>query len=154
MTTQNTSTPVKVPASAASYTNATQDPDLRSQINQLLMKDGLVTKIQDHLLHTLNAHPSNWPTTIQDHALSLLRSGEVTTFPQLLRRVIEDVRHDTAVGAANGTAEVNGKKSTTNGETTNRTGSGLAVPQAVVEDALKVTRESLEGLVAVEGDGA
>lgn len=37
-------TPAKVPASAASYTPATLDPDLRSQINSLLIRDGHVTK--------------------------------------------------------------------------------------------------------------
>jgi len=42
---QNTpSTPVKVPSSAASYTPATLDPDLRSQINTLLIRDGHVAK--------------------------------------------------------------------------------------------------------------
>ena len=44
MTSQNPSTPVKVPSSAANYTAATLDPDLRSQINTLLIKDGHVTK--------------------------------------------------------------------------------------------------------------
>jgi len=44
MSSQNPTTPVKVPASAASYTAATLDPDLRSQINLLLLKEGLVNK--------------------------------------------------------------------------------------------------------------
>ena len=38
------STPVKVPASAVSYTPATLDPDLRSQINTVLIRDGHVAK--------------------------------------------------------------------------------------------------------------
>ena len=38
------STPVKVPASSASYTPATLDPDLRSQINTVLIRDGHVAK--------------------------------------------------------------------------------------------------------------
>jgi hypothetical protein len=44
MASQNPSTPVKVPSSAASYTAATLDPDLRSQINSILIKEGHVTK--------------------------------------------------------------------------------------------------------------
>jgi hypothetical protein len=44
MSNQNPSTPVKVPSSAANYTAATLDPDLRSQINSTLIKEGLVTK--------------------------------------------------------------------------------------------------------------
>ncbi|KAH6849820.1 hypothetical protein B0I37DRAFT_369948 [Chaetomium sp. MPI-CAGE-AT-0009] len=153
MASQNPSTPVKVPSSAASYTAATLDPDLRSQINSLLIKEGHVTKIQDSLLHALHSHKSNWPTAVQNHALSLLRSGEVTSFPALLRRVLEDVRQDTtlspnggtatatngaaaaaAAAAANGSstseengtpAAVNGSGSKTNGAATNN-GTGAA----------------------------
>ena len=40
----NPSTPVKVPPSAANYTAATLDPDLRSQINSTLIKEGHVTR--------------------------------------------------------------------------------------------------------------
>lgn len=192
MTSQNPSTPVKVPSSAANYTAATLDQDLRSQLNSLLISDGHVTKyayptplpgcsnkpslqvpplnrIQEHLLHALNAHSSNWPTLVQNHALSLLRSGEVTTFPALLRRVIEDVRQDTALSpntnntkAVNGVSsadEVNGKKSestngngaTNNGASSNR--ASLAVPQSVIDEALKVTRESLEAVCELDDSG-
>jgi len=104
-----------------------------------------------------------------------LRSGEVTTFPALLRRVIEDVRQDTtlapkATNGAAGSAEVNGnKKAAANGTITatdassgNITASNgttttppnLAVPQAVVEDALRVTRESLETVCEIEDSGS
>ncbi|KAI0145846.1 hypothetical protein F4776DRAFT_377760 [Hypoxylon sp. NC0597] len=165
-------TPVKVPASATSYTPATQDPDLRSQINALLIKEGYVNKIQDHLLHSLNAHPSNWPSAVQSHALTLLRSGDVTTFPALVRRVLEDVRHDTTAAAAaassssssstateNGTngGEVNGSGASTNGASkangASSTDGSLAIPQAVIDAVLKVTRECLEAVAEVD-DGA
>ncbi|KAK7746128.1 hypothetical protein SLS62_009507 [Diatrype stigma] len=94
------SAPVKVPASAATYTPATLDPELRSQINTVLLREGYITKIQEQLLHSLDAHPSNWPSAVQTHALALLRSGEASTFPALVRRVLEDVRHDTATARA------------------------------------------------------
>ncbi|RYP70813.1 hypothetical protein DL771_005188 [Monosporascus sp. 5C6A] len=138
------STPVKVPASAATYTAATLDPDLRSQINTVLLREGHIAKIQEHLLHSLDAHPSNWPSAVESHALSLLRSGEVSTFPALIRRVLEDVRHDTAAAAEASAAatstssasetmasatssdtttkngEVNGTSATVNGNTTTK----------------------------------
>ena len=38
------STPVKVPGSAATYTPATLDPELRSQINSALLRDGHIAK--------------------------------------------------------------------------------------------------------------
>ncbi|EGO57704.1 hypothetical protein NEUTE1DRAFT_62828 [Neurospora tetrasperma FGSC 2508] len=156
MASKNSAATVKVSGSAANYTPATLDPELRSAINSVLIEEGHVGKIQDHLLHSLHAHSSNWPTTVQNHALALLRSGEISTFPALLRRVLEDVRHDTAnapSGDANG-GDVNGKKLSNGADTTNAsngnvpaattTAPSLAVPQAVINDALKVTRESLE----------
>ncbi|PMB72991.1 hypothetical protein BM221_000408 [Beauveria bassiana] len=154
---QRASTPVKVPSSAADYTPATLDPDLRSQINTILLRDGHVPKIQERLLHALNADSSNWPTVIQSHALQLLRSGEVLTFPALLRRVLDDVQEATAKAAAatNNTAAAgtNGKSApTTNGSTTtnNDVKLALAVPQAVVEDTIRVTKECLESVCEIE----
>ncbi|KAJ2899045.1 hypothetical protein MKZ38_003446 [Zalerion maritima] len=168
-------TPVKVPPAASSYSNATQDPDLRSQVNQLLLSNGDASKIQDHLLHSLDSHPTNWPQTVQAHALSLLRSGEFTTFPALLRRVLDDIKQETqnAATSKNGTANGEGSSvggATTNGATTNgttvtSTGPGapmpkkaasleappsLAVPNQVVEDALKATQDCLEKIVRMD----
>jgi hypothetical protein len=157
---------VKTPASAAGYTPATQDPDLRSQINAILIRDGHVSKIQDHLIHALHSHQSDWPTVIQTHALNLLRSGEVGTFPALLRRVLEDIRNDATAtatagrstngGGGGGGDSSSGKKaaaSAANGAAANGDSSattGLAMPQNVVDEALKVTRESLEQVVAIK----
>jgi hypothetical protein len=130
-------------------------------------------RIQDSLLHALHSHQSNWPTVIQTHALSLLRDGEVSSFPALLRRVLEDVRQDTALapnGTTNGTttkavngaseengASVNGKKSDgTNGTSSNGAGArpSLAIPQSVVDDALKVTRDCLDTVCDIDESGA
>ncbi|KAI6380241.1 hypothetical protein MCOR25_001671 [Pyricularia grisea] len=146
----NPPTPLKVSPAATSYTAATMDSDLRSQINTLLINDELSVKIQEALLHSLNAHPANWPTQIQQHALSLLRTGDITTFPALLDKVLEDVRQSTAAAAAanssSGTnGEANGKK--TNGDAGAESTSNLAVPQAVVDEALKVTMDCLVDLV-------
>ncbi|KAM3559418.1 hypothetical protein MY1884_003489 [Beauveria asiatica] len=173
---QRASTPVKVPSSAADYTPATLDPDLRSQINTILLRDGHVPKIQERLLHALNADSSNWPTVVQSHALQLLRSGEVLTFPALLRRVLDDVQEATAKAAATtamattttssssssssssstgaaAATTTNGKAApTTNGSTTttNDVKLALAVPQAVVEDTIRVTKECLESVCEIE----
>ncbi|KAI1757789.1 hypothetical protein F4782DRAFT_480031 [Xylaria castorea] len=172
-------TPAKVPASAATYTPATQDPDLRSQINSLLLREGHATKIQERFLHSLDAHSSNWPSAIQSHAVALLRSGEVTTFPALVRRVLEDVQRDTetAAAATNQTSSTNANESGTankdgiNGAAaangTGRTGGGangsavgadgtvnLAIPTAVVEAVLKVVRQSLEDVCEIDPDGS
>ncbi|OAA32054.1 hypothetical protein AAL_01386 [Moelleriella libera RCEF 2490] len=166
------STPVKVPASAANNTPATLDPDMRSQINTLLLRDGHVSKIQDALLHALNSNSSNWPTLVQSHALSLLRTGEITTFPLLLRRIIDDVREASSSSTTSSSVSANGKASgaTTNGDSSKRVNGtsssssslssssspekpNLAVPDAVVEEALRVTRESLEAVCEMDEQG-
>ena len=88
---------------------------------------------------------------MQTHALALLRSGEVSTFPALVHRVMDDIRAASAGGkAVNG--DVNGKKATVNGEASSAPG-GLAVPQAVIDEALRVTRESLESVVEIQEGG-
>ncbi|CVL01128.1 uncharacterized protein FMAN_10304 [Fusarium mangiferae] len=158
MSSNTPSTPVKVPSSAANHTQATLDPDLRSQINTVLLRDGHVSKIQDALLHALNSHSTNWPTAIQSHALALLRSGEVTTFPALLSRVLEDVRHDSALNPISSNSNGTSAKPATNGDATKTNGAtdakpSLAVPESVIDEALRVTRESLEAVCDIEDEG-
>ncbi|KAG5982719.1 hypothetical protein E4U55_001466 [Claviceps digitariae] len=150
---QPPSTPVKVPSAAANNTPATLDPDLRSQINSLLLRDGHVAKIQESLLHALNSHSTNWPTLIQTHALSLLRSGEITTYPALLRRVLEDVREASSSSMPNG-SKSNGDSLTrkVNGNAATLEKPNLAMPDSVIDEALRVTRESLEAVCEIDGE--
>ncbi|KAI1426190.1 hypothetical protein F5Y12DRAFT_743404 [Xylaria sp. FL1777] len=137
------STPVKVPASAATYTPATQDADLRSQINTLLLRDGHATRIQERFLHSLDAHSSNWPSAIQSHALALLRSGEVSTFPALIRRVLEDVRRDTAAAAAAASASSSNPSSNTANNT--QTSSSTNANES------STTKDGVNGAAVVNG---
>ncbi|KAK1986776.1 hypothetical protein LZ30DRAFT_581320 [Colletotrichum cereale] len=167
MSNQTPSTPVKVPPSAANHSAATLDPELRSQINTLLLKDGHVTRIQEQLLHSLHANQANWPTLIQNHALNLLRTGEATTFPDLLRRVLDDVRQDTlnpsAANASPSTSKTNGadkeKDKKTNGTASSTPAAdsngqaNLAIPAAVIAEAIKVTQDSLEAVCEIDSAG-
>jgi hypothetical protein len=112
-------------------------------------------RIQDALLHALNSNSANWPTQIQSHALTLLRSGEITTYPALLRRVLDDVRE---ASSSTSPSSTNGK--TTNGDSKKLNhGSNasekqhLAVPDAVIEEALRITRESLEAVCEIDDHG-
>lgn len=154
--TSTPSTPVKVPSAAASYTPATLDPDLRSQINMVLIRDGHVGRIQDHLLHILNADSSNWPAAVQAHALQLLRSGEYSNFPALINRIMDDIRQDTSGGGGSGSANgANGASgSNSNGNGANGSAAkakpSLALPQNVLDEALRATRESLDMVCEIE----
>ncbi|KAH7342880.1 hypothetical protein BKA65DRAFT_587079 [Rhexocercosporidium sp. MPI-PUGE-AT-0058] len=190
-------TPVRVPKAASTYTPTTQDADLRSQINSVLLRDGHITKIHDTLLHALHSHPQNWPTLLQNHALTLLRSGTCTTFPDLMSRVLQDIKDDTEAFAlhqklqsqANSTStssstatssqvqsssssssgllgkgkpngvmtstSSNGRFSKKKGEEGSvfvgkgEGGQSLALPRAVVEEGVRITRECLEAVCDV-----
>lgn len=135
-------------------------------------------RIQEHLLYTLNSQPTNWPTQVQNRALALLRSGDVTTFPQLLKQVLEEVRKETSLkptssstnGASNGesssSVQVNGSSGgggkKTNGASNPGPGPGeasnlhqntttsLALPQIAVDEAMKVTKEALLDVASFE----
>ncbi|ROW17835.1 hypothetical protein VPNG_00743 [Cytospora leucostoma] len=204
--TTTTTTKLKIPRAAASYTPATMDPDLRSQLNMLLINGGHDKKIQEHLLYTLNAHPNNWPTQVQSRALALLRSGEATTFPVLLKQILDEVRRETSLqprsntsssasasstssnnnnnnnnnnnataagSTSNGAESANGSNGASSvqvngsggtgrngshrgpgpGEASNLnrdTPSSLAVPKAVVDEALKVTSQALREVAEFE----
>lgn len=142
---------------------------------------GPLHRIQEHLLYTLNAQPTNWPTQVQNRALALLRSGDATTFPQLLKQVLEEVRKETVLkptssstnGASNGesSVQVNGSGSggggskKTNGasnvpgpgpgEASNlhqNTSTSLALPQIAVDEAIKITKEALLDVASFEED--
>lgn len=129
-------------------------------------------------MYTLNAHPNNWPTQIQNRALALLRSGEATTFPSLLKQILDEIRKETVIdpkpdSAANGSSS-NGNESSVQvngagGKKANGAGPGpgeasnlhqnnstsMAVPVAVVEEALKATKEALASVAEFEdADGA
>ena len=114
---------------------------------------------------------------MQDHALALLRSGEVTTFPALLKRVLDDVRADTLLAAGKAGAGPNGDASSAaaaptpasskkgaaaaaaaaaaaNGAAGTGAAGSLALPKAVVDDAVKITRDCLEHIVEIDDRAA
>ncbi|CAN8096841.1 unnamed protein product [Discula destructiva] len=167
------------------------DMDLRSELNLQMIAKGHDKKIQEHLLYTLNAQPNNWPTQVQNRALALLRSGDVKTFPQLLKQILEEVRRETGVlrpspagaatngdhhqtnggGSSNGNGNGNKKSANNNGASASSSLPGpgeasnlhaaaspsLALPQAAVDEALRMTKEVLSQVVEFEeekGNGA
>ncbi|CAG8973909.1 hypothetical protein HYALB_00003687 [Hymenoscyphus albidus] len=142
-------TPVRVPKAVAAYAPTTQDPDLRSQINTVLLRDGHINKIQESLLHSLNSSSTNWPTLIHNHALHLLRAGDIVTFPVLMKRVLDDIRKDSV--AARSAEGSNGLSTTGKGEVKGRGegGANLALPKSVLDEGVKVTRECLEAVCEV-----
>ncbi|KAI9840391.1 MAG: hypothetical protein M1837_001649 [Sclerophora amabilis] len=111
--------------SSSSAKNSHLTPALRSDINASLLAGGQVEKIQSHLLTLLSQ--SSWPSSIRQLCLSLLRSGEVTSYAQLVQRVREEVRKGEA-----GSWDV-------------------GVPRTVVSEGVGVVRECLAEVIEIEG---
>lgn len=123
------------------------------------------SRIQEHLLHALHAHASNWPTIVQSHALSLLRSGEVATFPALVQHVLDDIKREaqasrntsgslstsvnSKIASANGISNTNGSIMSQKNHKL-ESGASLIIPTRVIEEAIKVTQEHLEGICEME----
>ncbi|KAK6199832.1 pH-response regulator protein palH/rim21 [Pestalotiopsis sp. IQ-011] len=153
-------TKAKVPAAADQYSSATLDSEARNEVYKILIHDGYIEKIQERLLHRLHSDPSNWPTALEQRGVELLRSGEATTFPVLIRKVLEEVRHDTQAKSSAKNGEVNG--ATTNGKAKAANGTGgsgdnsLALPADVIQDLVKYTKELLKEVMETDDsdDGA
>lgn len=143
------------------------DPELRSQINAQLLRDGHIDRIKQDLSHALSSSPSNLPTKIRQHALHLLRTdSSCTTFPALMARVLADVRADTNAARRE---EESRKRALALGEEWTGTAGGLGgnggldrndwrgtrecgsleVPREVVEEGVRLVRESLDSVVEV-----
>ncbi|OBT77066.1 hypothetical protein VF21_02944 [Pseudogymnoascus sp. 05NY08] len=155
-----TQTGVVIPKTPAAAANA-PDPDLRSEINAQLIKDGHIDRIHNHLAHILSSDASNWPTLIRQHALTLLRSPDshCDTFPRLMEQVMADIREDTNAArreaGARKRAEERGEVYTGGGgggggrDRREREGGGLEVPECVMREGVRITRECLEMVVEV-----
>ncbi|ETS85810.1 hypothetical protein PFICI_03835 [Pestalotiopsis fici W106-1] len=119
-------------------------------------------RIQERLLHRLHSDPSNWPTALEQRGVELLRSGEATTFPILIRKVLDEVRHDTQAkgskdlsssknnGEVNGSGATNGKAKTANGAGGAADSNSLALPADVVQDLVKYTKELLKDVMETD----
>lgn len=113
-------------------------------------------RIQERLLHRLHSNPSNWPTAVEQRAVELLRNGDATTFPNLIKKVLEEVRHDTQAKGSKDSAkngEVNG--TTTNGKSKAVNGAAagdnsLALPSDVIQDLVKYTKELLKEVMETD----
>lgn len=85
--------------------------------------------------------------------MHLLRSGEVLTFPALLKRVVDDIQE--ASSSSSSSANTNGSKTNgVNGAAAKTHKGSLAVPQGVVDETLRVTRECLENVCEITDQGA
>lgn len=88
----------------------------------------------------------------------MLRSGDCTTFPALMTRVLDDIKADTAAARSQEEAKENGTASAAAGASKpaaavagkGEEGQSLALPKSVVEEGVRITKECLDLIVEVE----
>lgn len=120
-------------------------PALRSAINEALIANNAVADIQAALLHECQL--AGFTTAIRARVVDLLRSGDCTTYAEVLREVLGEIRSATAESdTAGGTARLNGEEGDAADEDRK-----LKVPKRVMEEGVKKVKAALETCVDVIG---
>ena len=134
--------PSKIPISAS--THYASSPALQSDIASALVASRGIQRIEAALRHSLQS--SGWTDNIRAYCLDLLRSGECSTYDELMARIVKDSRPGGDGKAADG---VNGNGM--NGDTDGHAGGprsveegGVQIPQSAVKEGLKAVRTELE----------
>jgi hypothetical protein len=149
----NSKPPVTVSASSVGASSSTPLPqNLVNDITTALLTANAIPRIQAVLNHELAA--TGWTANLRSFVLQLLRSGECTTYDELMERVLEEVRSkpgqqmtEKSINGVNGTgnSKVQSGKSVDEG--------GLLVPDKAVREGIKVVRKELEGVCEIVLDG-
>ena len=131
----------RVSAPTAAASSAPLPNSLRSSVNAALLANNAVPAIQSALLHECQA--SGFATAVRARAVDLLRSGDATTYADVLREIMAEVRGASADGG-DAAALRNGEGGAEGSERK------LKVPQRVIEEGVKVVRAALETCVDIE----
>ncbi|KAF2646425.1 hypothetical protein P280DRAFT_10708 [Massarina eburnea CBS 473.64] len=111
--------------------------DFRNELYSALLSGSGIRSIEQTLSHELAA--SSFTANLKAYITHLLRSGTCSTFNEVIARVNDKIRHDTA--AAKGDGATNGANGV-NGHTKDAHDYDLALPRkAVVEGTRTVTAE-------------
>lgn len=138
--------PVSVPATSASELSSA----LQTELTAALISNGSIPRIQSAITHELQL--AGWTTNLRAYIQDLLRSGECTTYNEVMNKVLAEAK------PANASADgVNGdSKKLTNGvngvhRKTSEEGS-IRVPDRAVREGIRVVRKELESLCEITYD--
>jgi hypothetical protein len=151
--------PVQLSSSTAS---SPLSPALRNTLYSALLSNGGIPAIQSSLTHELQA--SGWTTNLRAYITALLRSGECTSFNEVLDRVLAEA----TLGPSPSTSSADSEKKETNGvngvngHKVNGTGSavaalegksveegGIAIPERAIVQGVRAVRRELEAVVEI-----
>ncbi|KAF2762551.1 hypothetical protein EJ05DRAFT_495431 [Pseudovirgaria hyperparasitica] len=119
-----------------SHANPILTSKLQDTLYTALINAGSVPHIQRSLTQELSA--SGWTANLRVQIMQLLRSGECTTFNQLMERIMKDARGETT--------EKNATNGATNGDLASKEveEGGLKIPDRAVQAGIKVVKTELE----------
>ena len=140
--------PTKLPISSS--THYTSSPALQSDIASSLTASRGAHRIEAVLRHSLQS--SGWTDNLRAYCLDLLRSGECSTYDELMARIVKDSRPsedgDKTTDGINGTT-VNGDADGHIGGPRSVEEGGVLIPQSTVKEGLRVVRNELEEICEI-----
>jgi hypothetical protein len=115
---------------------------LQNMLYSALHTSSSLPRIQQTLNHELSA--AGWTNNLRIYVLQLLRSGECTTYDEVMERVLKEAR-----GEPRGTKAINGAHSNgTNGITSEAGKSveegGIRIPENAVKEGIKAVKKELQ----------
>ena len=116
---------------------------LFSDIASALLSAGAIPRIQAALLHELQA--CGWTGSLRAFVLDLIRTGECSTYDEIMTRVLAEARGDDATSPAGEHGERARGRSSDDG--------AIRLPDKVVREGLRVVRKELDDVVDVDLDG-
>ena len=121
------------------------------EITSALVASKAVPRIEAVLAQELAA--SGWTTNMRTYVQHLLRSGECTSYKELMARVNRAVRAD-RLQEQEQEREVNGVNGEANGMTTanNELEQSVKIPDKVVKEGIKAVRQEVEKICVIEVD--
>ncbi len=137
----------RIPLAPAS-TPVPLPPTLHSTLlSALLAQPTAVPRIQATIAHELSA--AGWTSALRTRVAQLLRSGECTTYEEVMARVLAEARGEKVGGGANG---INGHAGT-NGEVDGEGGKvEIKIPEKAVREGVRAVRRELEAVCEVVRD--
>ena len=122
--------------------------ELQSQVSQHLLDTGTINAFHAVLLH--QAQASGWIDALKQRSLELLRSGQCTTYGEVMKSIMEEARGKTQSQLTNGLG--GDKRNGTakgGGIVGGDTKTDVKIPEVVVEKGLDALKKTLEGVVDV-----
>jgi len=126
-------------------------PQYQHEITSALVASKAVPRIEAVLAQELAA--SGWTTNMRTYVQHLLRSGECSSYKELMARVNRAMRAD-RLQEQEQEREVNGVNGEANGTTSvnNELEQSIRIPEKVVKEGIKAVRQEVEKVCAIEVD--